>query len=49
MGGREEERMEGRQAALLLIFYTSLEKSESEKVDEHKYFKKQGTQISKVL
>jgi len=47
MGGREEERKEGRQAALPLIFYTSLEKPESEKVDEHKYFRKQGTQIYK--
>ena len=45
MGGREKGREEGRQAPLPFIFHTSLEKSISEKADEHKYFRKQGTQI----
>lgn len=49
MGGREEDRKEGRQAPLPLIFHTSLEKSKSETVDEHKYFRKQGTQIYESL
>lgn len=47
--GRERGRQEGRKAGSTptLIFHTSLEKSKPEKVDEHKYFRKQGTQIYK--
>ena len=46
-GERKRGRKVGRQAPLSFIFHTSLEKSISEKVDEHKYFRKQGTQIYK--